>query len=83
MRELNNAEVKVISGGSSDLVIATGSLATALSRGNPLIASATAGYSMGTAIHNNYGTQINDWVWDTAQQANQLSQNNPHTGRAF
>ncbi len=83
MYELNTKEIAQVSGGSSDLVIATGSLATALSRGNPIIASATAGYSLGTAIHNNYGTQINDWVWDSAQRANQLSQNNPHTGRAF
>ncbi|WP_155939843.1 hypothetical protein [Marinobacter sp. HL-58] len=83
MYELNEIDINKVSGGSSELVIAAGSLATTLSRGNPILASATAGYTMGTAIHNKYGSQINDWVWDSTQQASQLSQSNPHTGRAF
>lgn len=69
MRELNMKQVHLVSGGhhggghTVDLITGGSTLATALSRGNPLMASLTGGLVFGTAINNAFGDQIHNAIW--------------------
>lgn len=73
MRELNVQEAEQVSGGfdgwtGAGQIFGADSIATAsrFAGGLGLLYGAyTAGHSVGSWINDNYGTQINDFVWDT------------------
>lgn len=73
MRELNMQEVEQISGGFNGFtgagqIFGAESIGAAsrFAGGLGLIYGAyNVGYSAGTWINDNYGTQINSFVWDT------------------
>ena len=75
MRELKIDEVESVAGGSHggghtvELVTGGSAVATALSRGNPLLSSLTAGLTAGTAINNAFGDQIGDAIWAMSRKS--------------